>query len=140
MNKNSLKISAYMLIFLITVLGFVPFSFSPIGPQFRVQTTGLLILTAVNFRWVITQRLPSVSYLTSLDKYAIGNLLFLFIFCIWHSLIGCALIADDEPTKRSIDSVVLIMFACLNLFYNSYFVLWFLKMAKKAEKFRLQIL
>lgn len=66
-----------MLIFLITVLGFVPFAFDPNGPQFRCQVTGLLILTSVNFRWIVTQRLPSVPYLTSLDKYAIGSLLFL---------------------------------------------------------------
>ncbi len=56
--------SAYMLVFLITVLGFVPFSFAPDGPQFRCQVTGLLLLTSVNFRWIVTQRLPSVPYLT----------------------------------------------------------------------------
>ena len=79
-----------MLIFLITVLGFVPFAFDPNGPQFRCQVTGLLILTSVNFRWIVTQRLPSVPYLTSLDKYAIGSLLFLVSFSL-KSVLFCLL-------------------------------------------------
>ena len=66
---------------LILNLGFVPFSFDPASPTLRCQVTGLLILTSVNFRWVMTQRLPSVSYLTTFDKYGIGCLLFLVSFC-----------------------------------------------------------
>jgi hypothetical protein len=65
--------NAYMLIFFISILGFVPFSFTYTAPHFRIQTTCLLILSSVNFRWIVTQKLPSVSYLTTLDKYAIGR-------------------------------------------------------------------
>ncbi|CAF1003742.1 unnamed protein product, partial [Brachionus calyciflorus] len=63
--------NAYMLIFLISALGFVPFSFQYSAPHFRIQTTCLLILSSINFRWIVTQKLPTVSYLTTLDKYAI---------------------------------------------------------------------
>ena len=72
-----------MLIFLITVLGFVPFAFSPESPQFRCQVTGLLLLTSVNFRWIVTQRLPSVAYLTSLGKYEL-NLFIIYSFSFSH--------------------------------------------------------
>jgi hypothetical protein len=58
--------NAYMLIFLVSVLGFVPFSFPYNAPHFRIQTTCLLILSSVNFRWIVTQKLPTVSYLTTL--------------------------------------------------------------------------
>ncbi|RNA09125.1 gamma aminobutyric acid receptor subunit [Brachionus plicatilis] len=96
-----------MLIFLITMLGFVPFAFDSDKPQFRCQVTGLLLLTSVNFRWVITQRLPSVPYLTSLDKYAIGSLLYLVLFCVWHSIIGSNIITSDGKQKEDIDHYVL---------------------------------
>jgi hypothetical protein len=77
-----------MLIFLVSVLGFVPFSFAYDAPHFRIQTTCLLILSSVNFRWIVTQKLPTVSYLTTLDKYAIGALVFLALLCCWHGIIG----------------------------------------------------
>ncbi len=57
--------NAYMLMFLISVLGFVPFSFPYNAPHFRIQTTCLLILSSANFRWIVTQKLPTISYLTT---------------------------------------------------------------------------
>jgi hypothetical protein len=58
--------NAYMLMFLISVLGFVPFSFPDNKPHFRIQTTCLFILSSANFRWIVTQKLPTISYLTTL--------------------------------------------------------------------------
>lgn len=127
--------NAYMLIFLITTLGFVPFAFDPNGPQFRCQVTGLLILTSVNFRWVVTQRLPSVPYLTSLDKYAIGSLFHLVFFCIWHSIIGSDQLASDGPTKKQFDVYFLFGATTLFLFYNIFNIFWFLKMSRQIKKF-----
>jgi hypothetical protein len=119
-----------MLIFLITVLGFVPFAFDPNSPQFRCQVTGLLLLTSVNFRWIVTQRLPSVAYLTSLDKYAIGSLLCLVIFCCWHSIIGSTVITSDNSLKKSIDTYVLYGAASYYVLYNLGYLIWFIRMGK----------
>ena len=119
-----------MLIFLITVLGFVPFAFEPNGPQFRCQVTGLLLLTSVNFRWIVTQRLPSVPYLTSLDKYAIGSLLYLVLFCVWHSIIGSTIISPELTVKRKIDGIVLYCAAGIYIFFNFCYLIWFFKMAR----------
>ena len=123
-----------MLIFLITILGFVPFAFDPAAPQFRAQVTGLLLLTSVNFRWIVTQRLPSVPYLTSLDKYAIGSLLFLVCFCVWHSLIGSAIITTTN--KKNIDAYVLYGLAGLFFIYNFGYIMWFVKMNRTIQKFK----
>lgn len=124
--------SAYMLIFLITTLGFVPFAFDPSGPQFRCQVTGLLILTSVNFRWLVTQRLPSVPYLTELDKYSIGLLFHLVFFCIWHSIIGSSAISTD---KKRFDCYFLFGASVFFTFYNFYYLTWFFKMSRKIKKF-----
>lgn len=125
-----------MLIFLITMLGFVPFAFDSDKPQFRCQVTGLLLLTSVNFRWVITQRLPSVPYLTSLDKYAIGSLLYLVLFCVWHSIIGSNIITNDGNKREDIDHYVLLGSMSFCFIYNSCYLVWFLKMSKSIKKFQ----
>ena len=125
-----------MLVFLITALGFVPFAFDPGAPQFRCQVTGLLLLTSVNFRWIVTQRLPSVAYLTSLDKYAIGSLLCLVLFCVWHSLIGSTIITGDADTRKSIDLVVLIASATFYLLYNLFCIGWFMLMYRSIKIFQ----
>ena len=127
-----------MLIFLITILGFVPFAFDVKAPQFRCQVTGLLLLTSVNFRWVITQRLPSVPYLTSLDKYAIGSLLYLVLFCVWHSIIGSNIISDELYDRKKIDRYVLFGSALFCIIYNLCYVIWFVKMSKEIRKFQLE--
>lgn len=127
--------NAYMLIFLITTLGFVPFAFDPNGPQFRCQVTGLLILTSVNFRWLVTQRLPSVPYLTSLDKYAIGSLFHLVIFCVWHSIIGSTTIASEASYKKKFDCYFLYGSSTFFILYNIFYACWFLKMSRSIKKF-----
>ena len=138
-TKNKQK-SAYMLIFLITVLGFVPFAFDVSGPQFRCQVTGLLLLTSVNFRWIVTQRLPSVPYLTSLDKYAIGSLFSLVLFCVWHSLIASNVITRDQEFRQIIDNYVFMGAGIFYLFYNIGYITWFIKMARTIKKFHLNSL
>lgn len=125
-----------MLIFLITALGFVPFAFDPGVPQFRCQVTGLLLLTSVNFRWIVTQRLPSVAYLTSLDKYAIGSLLCLVLFCIWHSIIGSDLITGEKCQQKKIDSYVLIAATTFYLLYNLFCAVWFVRRSRTIKKFQ----
>ncbi|CAF0736813.1 unnamed protein product [Brachionus calyciflorus] len=95
--------NALTLIFLITSISFTAFSFKPLDPQFRCQVIALLMLTLVNFRWVITQRLPSVSYLTMLDKYSIGSIIFLFISFVWHSMIGSRTFSEDLASIKRLD-------------------------------------
>ena len=130
--------SAYMLIFLITVLGFVPFAFDSQAPQFRCQVTGLLLLTSVNFRWIVTQRLPSVAYLTSLDKYAIVSLLHLVLFCCWHSLIGTDIITAENSVRKMVDSYVLYGAALFYVLFNLTCLIWFVRMYRANKNIEKQ--
>jgi hypothetical protein len=54
----------------------------------RLQSTFTLLLTSVSFKWVINRSLPTVSYLTILDKYAIICIIYLTLLAIWHSIIA----------------------------------------------------
>lgn len=116
--------------FLITVLGFVAFSVDLNSPYGRAQITATLILTSVNFRWIITQRLPSVPYLTSIDKYAIGNLFFLVIFLVWHSVVPSEFLGNISLSRKDIDTYILMGFGAIYAFYNSFYALWFFRMKK----------
>lgn len=118
--------NAYMLIFLISILGFVPFSISCTLPHFRIQTTCLLILSSINFRWIVTQKLPTVSYLTTLDKYAIGALIFLVLLCVWHAFIGSELFLKSSlQTIFTIDQYALVVIGVLFVFFHLIYVVHF---------------
>ena len=127
-----------MLIFLITALGFVAFSFNVTWPHFRCTVTGLFLLTSVNFRYVITQRLPSVAYLTSLDKYAIGSLLILVTFCCWHAIISSNVFAINDDNRIPIDDYFLIGSAVFYALFNLFFFLWFIKMYKSNKSSQIE--
>lgn len=120
--------NAYMLIFMISGLGFVPFSFAAYSPHFRIQTTCLLILSSINFRWIVTQRLPTVSYLTTLDLYAIGALVFLVLLCCWHACIGTFLLNDvvEVEYRIKIDNKAFYIISFVYIFFHVIYVLYFL--------------
>ncbi|UJR14751.1 hypothetical protein I4U23_001741 [Adineta vaga] len=80
--------NAFCLIFLITICAFCIFSISPDLPQSRLQITCTLLLTSVTFRWVVNRSLPQISYLTTLDIYAIISIIMLVVLCVWHSIIA----------------------------------------------------
>jgi hypothetical protein len=83
--------NAFFLIFLITLSAMTVFSIDCKMPQSRLQTSYTLLLTSVSFKWVVNRYLPTVSYLTSLDKYAIISIFFQSLLSIWHSLVAYCL-------------------------------------------------
>ena len=112
---------------MISILGFVPFAFACTSPHFRVQTTLLLILSSSNFRWVVSQRLPSISYLTILDKYAITALIYLVLLCIWHSIIGSTLFVQFTFNDRNrIDNILFYIIAGLFIGFHIVYIMYFL--------------
>ena len=77
------------------------------------------MLTSFNFRWVVTQRLPTVSYLTLLDKYAIIGLLYLGYLACWFGLIGSNLFNDNN--RYTVDSIMLYILVCLFIIFNIFY-------------------
>ena len=73
-------------------------------PQNRLQIAVTLLLTSITFRWTVNRSLvslsisslthlnnslqPTISYLTSLDKYSIISIFILVILIIWHAIMG----------------------------------------------------
>lgn len=114
--------NAYFLIFLITSVALSIFSINPKLPQNRLQTNCTLLLTSVSFKWVINRYLPTVSYLTSLDKYAIVSITYLCFLSVWHSIIGSFWSAPDALI---IDFWLLIVFVIVLIGLNLWTIIWF---------------
>ena len=81
-------LNAFFLIFLITISSLAVFSVNCSLPQNRLQTSCTMLLTSVTFKWITNRSLPTVSYMTSLDKYSLGCIILVSLQCIWHGVIG----------------------------------------------------
>lgn len=117
--------NAYFLIFLITISSLTIFSVDCRLPGNRLQTTYTLLLTSVSFKWVINRSLPTVSYLTSLDQYAIVSISFLCLICFWHSIVGSPWLITDKNQAVEIDKWVLIGFSVLFVIIQIWLCIWF---------------
>ncbi|CAF3824054.1 unnamed protein product [Adineta steineri] len=98
-RSNYFYWNGYWLIFLITIVSFCIFSIPPNLAANRLQICCTLLLTSITFRWTVNRSLPTISYLTTMDKYAIMCLFILVILSIWHAIIG-GLIFYNTPDSR----------------------------------------
>lgn len=80
--------NAYFLIFLITSAALSTFAIPPSNAHGRLQITCTLLLTSVTFRWVVNKSLPTISYLTALDIYAIASIVALCIINVFHGIVS----------------------------------------------------
>lgn len=108
----------------------MPFSFSVTSPNTRIGSTVMLILSSINFKIAVTTRLPTVSYLTVLDKYAITALIYLAVLCVYHSIIGSSLFSNAK-NLIFIDRIFLAIFGGLFvLFHMAYIPYFVFKLSK----------
>jgi hypothetical protein len=77
--------NAFFLIFLITIQSLTIFSIDYKQVNSRLGSSFTLLLTSVSFKWVVNRSLPTVAYLTGLDRYAITCIIYLSLLAAWHS-------------------------------------------------------
>lgn len=77
----------FLVMMFICGLAFATFSVDCRLPQNRLQLSFLLLLTTITFKFVVSQTLPRISYLTYLDKYILISMAILCSVCVWHSLV-----------------------------------------------------
>ncbi|CDS42224.1 gamma aminobutyric acid receptor subunit [Echinococcus multilocularis] len=80
--------NVFLIMFMISGLSFATFAVSPDKAELRLRLSFTLILTSVTFKYVITQSLPRISYLTYMDKYVLMSLAILCVISIWHAVIA----------------------------------------------------
>ena len=121
----------FAFVFLLTVLSLTLFCVNVNNPAPRIAGTFTLILTLFNFKIVTSKSLPTISYLTSLDKYEIVNLIFLVVCCFWHS-IGSSLITDPN-LQLSIDKIILIILGVIFFLIQIIFIISLLRSFHKLK-------
>ncbi|XP_063431035.1 cys-loop ligand-gated ion channel-like isoform X1 [Mytilus trossulus] len=105
---------------LISSLSIATFSVDRNKPQNRLQLSFTLVLTGVAFKFVANQTIPKISYLTQLDRYILGSMTFLYLVCIWHSIV---VLISDEDDGNSADKWALVTFIILfSIFQIAFFV------------------
>lgn len=77
--------NVYLFNLLITILSLTLFVIDIKNAERRISGTFTLILTTFSFKIVTSKTLPTISYLTSLDKYQFINIVYLGVCCVWHS-------------------------------------------------------
>ena len=125
-----------MLIFFIAALGFTTFSILCNGPQNRMSIVAILLLTSVNFRWIVTARLPSVSYLTLLDRFSIGCILVMALMFVWDAIVGSLVISSSVDYLKEIDMYVLILTAVCFVIFILFIVLDLVRIGVNFKRFK----
>ncbi|KAK3590900.1 hypothetical protein CHS0354_020877 [Potamilus streckersoni] len=77
-----------VIMMLISTLSFTTFAVDTALPQNRLQLSFIITLTSVTFRFVTNQSLPKIPYLTNLDKYILGSMIFNWLVTIWHGVVS----------------------------------------------------
>ncbi|XP_012946833.2 glycine receptor subunit alphaZ1 [Aplysia californica] len=94
---------------IISALSFVTFAVSRALPQNRIQLSFILLLAGVTFKFAASQSVPKISYLTHLDRYILGSMIFLFLVAVWHGVITRL----DHNASDEIDMYAFIAFIIL---------------------------
>ncbi|CAH1788931.1 unnamed protein product [Owenia fusiformis] len=112
----------FLVTFVICCLSFATFAVDRRLPQSRLDLGFTLVLTNIAFKFVVTQCLPKISYLTYLDKYIIASILVLVTVCIWHAFV---IVINDHPSAEYIDKGAAII---LGIFYFAFTFTYGLKL------------
>ena len=128
--------NAFFLIFIITSMSFSVFCIDYKSAQTRLQGIFTLVLTSISFRWVVNRSLPTISYLTSLDAYAIANIVFLCFKAFAHASIN--VVFSDQNAKLA-NSIYLVIGFAIFLLLNILLFAWTVKAYIKIRNLRKKI-
>ena len=118
-------LNAFFLIFLITISSLAVFSVNCNLPQNRLQTSCTLLLTSATFKWVTNRSLPTVSYMTLLDKYSLGCIILVCMQCIWLGVIG--FLNQTEIKFAKYDLLAFLTMCTLFCLLNFSFIIIFIR-------------
>lgn len=126
--------NAFLLIFLITIIGLTRFTVKCDTPHVRLIIDTSVSLTLITFKWVLTEDIPQISYLTSLDKYVLFSILFLSSQSIYDSIIGVLTPPNCVKPHGTYDLVAFIISTCVFLAANLILLIWIVFFAIRNRK------
>lgn len=100
------------------ILPIVLISFASLGPfvidyksaSSRLPSTATMLLSSVSYKALISRLLPTVSYLTSLDKYSLTSITLVALMFIYHSILAASNSICNDSTGYFIDKLAFLIF------------------------------
>jgi len=86
-KANFFILNNFSTVFIITLLSLTLFSATPINVSNRLSAVFAFLLTLFAFKIVTSNHLPTISYLTLIDKFQVMSIVFLSVFSIWFALL-----------------------------------------------------
>jgi hypothetical protein len=127
--------NALLPVFLITLASLTPFSVALDKVPSRLATTCTLIFTSVGIRWTIGRLLPTVSYLTSLDKYSISTLFIITIELCYHAIMGRYFKSFNTMERANyVDGIFFFIFCFLIFLKELVFIKWYFRANSYRKK------
>lgn len=128
--------NALLPILLISFAALGPFLVDPKSAHARLPSTATMLLAAVSYKATVSRLLPTVSYLTSLDKYCLGAVVLIAGMFIYHSTF--ALVAELLSPRVGfvVDKLALIVFLCLLLLKQLIYGTWLSNVTAYRNKLR----
>ena len=127
--------NALLPILLVTLASLAPFVVDIKIPQSRLPSTCTLMLTSVSIRWTIGRLLPTVSYLTSLDKYSLGSMFIITMELLYHAIMGAIFPLLPQKFAYNLDKGFFIFFCVLIFFKQILLVYWIIRRYNFRKKF-----
>ena len=119
--------NALLPILLVSLASLAPFVVDIKIPQSRLPATCTLMLTSVSIRWTIGRLLPTVSYLTSLDKYSLVSMLIITMELLYHGIMGTIFRKIPEAIAYRVDTIIFFIFCGLIITKQLVFFGWIIK-------------
>ena len=120
----------FLIISLITALTFASFAVEADAPGDRVQITLTLLLTSVAFKYYAQQFVPTVSYLTLIDKYILSCMIFQFCMALYSTISGFLSNSDMlSAIELASFGIAILVFALI----HAYFAIFSLEFINKAK-------
>lgn len=92
-----------------------------------------MLLSCVSYKIAVSRLLPTVSYLTSLDKYCIASLVIIAGMLGYHALFGLLNGTFDAQLLRYFDRLFFMAFTAVIVFQQLTYVKWLLKISDMHE-------
>ncbi|XP_063721454.1 uncharacterized protein LOC134848049 [Symsagittifera roscoffensis] len=123
-----------MLMFSLVVLSLTCFAFDPGWNTSRISGSMTLLLVAVAFKLSVAGNLPVISYLTYLDAYILGAMLYLCLMTVLFALISPF---KEEDYARTIDiGCIIFLMLFIIIFHVIYGIVFFKNTSKKHEEMK----
>lgn len=104
------------------------------GTADRITVTITLFLTAVAFKLVVKQSLPTISYLTYLDLYVLAALIFLGMQAAQNACMNAFVHFLEEDEVKFFDRWSMVALATLLVVFHIFFAVYIYKTASKRRR------